>query len=283
MTQSSKARHSYAYEANPLESHGQLVTELLKETLAELKDNISTQASVIKALEDRVQKSEKQLAEATVEREKQGLDIVTLQQRLQESEEKLVKASNESERHGSDIETLQEHVQKSENELAKASAERLKQGSDIETLQHEREKQGSDIGSLHEQLQETKNELDKRLKALNVKVRNDKEAQAKWNRQSNQTMKGEVKQEVTEHVDRLKKSVIQRHEEKLDSLPVQMRIARRKELSDLEERVKADGTKLKVQVKSSSQSTEENKRSLVKLSSDIDRKLKEQKHDEEVS
>lgn len=173
--------------------------EYLKENmLAELKDQISTQASVIEALQQRVQECENELSKAADERETQGTHI--------------------------------EQLQKGEEKLAKATDERKK-----------------DIGALH------------------LKLKTDEEIQkTKW-KDLTRSMKEEVKREVTQNVDHLQTSIKQ-NEDKLK------KVARRKDISDVEERVK-----------NASQSAEENEKRLTEISLDTDRKLREKQLTEEVS
>lgn len=179
--------------------------EYLKENmLAELKDQISTQASVIEALQQRVQECENELSKAADERETQGTHI--------------------------------EQLQKGEEKLAKATDERKK-----------------DIGALH------------------LKLKTDEEIQkTKW-KDLTRSMKEEVKREVTQNVDHLQMSIKQ-NEDKLKTLPEKIKVARRKDISDVEERVK-----------NASQSAEENEKRLTEMSLDTDRKLREKQLTEEVS
>lgn len=204
--------HTYAHEqeAKPLETQGQLIAmEYLKENmLAELKDQISTQASV--------------------------------------------------------IETLQQRVLEYENDLSKAADERETQGTHIDALQQQLQKSKKDIGALHS------------------KIKTDEDIQKTNWKDLTRSMKEEVKREVTQHVDHLEASIKQ-NEDKLKTLPEKIKVARRKDISDVEERVKTEVSKLKEQVKNASQSTEENEKRLTEMSSDTDQKLREKQLTEEVS
>lgn len=117
--------HTYAYEqeAKPMETQGQLIAmEYLKESmLAELKNQISAQASVV---EQRLQECEIELRKATNERETQGSYIDTLQQQLQKGEDQLAKATNERKKLSSDIGTLNRKL-KTDEELEKTKWKEL--------------------------------------------------------------------------------------------------------------------------------------------------------------
>ena len=183
--------------------------------LAQLKDQISTQASVIEALQQRVQECENELSKAADERETQGTHI--------------------------------EQLQKGEEKLAKATDERKK-----------------DIGALH------------------LKLKTDEEIQkTKW-KDLTRSMKEEVEREVTQCVHHLKTSIKQ-NEYKLKTLPEKIKVARRMDISDVEERVKTEVSKLKEQVKNASQSAEENEKRLTEMSLDTDQKLREKQLTKEVS
>lgn len=183
--------------------------------LAELKDQISTQAAVIEALQQRVQECENELSKAADERETQGTHI--------------------------------EQLQKGEKKLAKATDDRK-----------------IDIGDLHSKL--------KTAEGIQTK---------KW-QDLTRSMKEAVEREVTQRVDHLETSIKQ-NEDKLKTLPEKIKVARRKDISDVEERVKTEVSKLKEQVKNASQSAEENEKRLTEMSSDTDRKLREKQLTEEVS
>lgn len=160
--------------------------------------------------------------------------VSVVEQCLQECEIELHKATNERETQGSYIDVLQQQLQKGEDKLVKAT--------------NERKKLSSDIGTLNRKLK-TDEDLEK----------------TKW-KELHRSMKAEVEQEVTQHVDQLKTSI-----EKNEKALPKIKDACGKKISEMEERVTKDVSKLEKQVK---KSTEENERRLMEMSSETDHKLR---------